>query len=162
MRTSAADFAMGPGLSKNSVMQYSPVLFWIPTVGLRAYRAARVEGVTIDPIVSVPMARGAKPAATETAEPVDEPPGACPIFFQHYSVTGRYGACLCLQNDRVTSHFPPLFQRRVRGFDRRAQTSRASSWSFSCLPTPMNSHQFHSDSVRERDRYRQSYSLSPK
>lgn len=30
----------------------------------------------MEPIVSVPMARGAKPAATETAEPVDDPPGA--------------------------------------------------------------------------------------
>ena len=28
-----------------------------------------------DPIVSVPTAIGEKPAATETAEPVDDPPG---------------------------------------------------------------------------------------
>lgn len=46
-------------------------------VGFSAYRPARVEGVTMDPIVSVPIARGLKPAATATAEPVDEPPGAC-------------------------------------------------------------------------------------
>lgn len=75
--TSAADLAIGPGLSKNSVMMYNPVVSWIPMVGLSAYRPARVEGVTMEPIVSVAMARGLKPAATATAEPVDEPPGAC-------------------------------------------------------------------------------------
>jgi hypothetical protein len=42
---------------------------------LRAYRPARVDGVTIEPIVSDPMARGLKPAATATAEPVEDPPG---------------------------------------------------------------------------------------
>jgi hypothetical protein len=40
-----------------------------------AYKPARHVGVTIDPIVSVPIDRGAKPAATLTAEPVEEPPG---------------------------------------------------------------------------------------
>lgn len=30
----------------------------------------------MEPMVSDPMARGAKPAATATAEPVEEPPGA--------------------------------------------------------------------------------------
>ncbi|KAL3706404.1 hypothetical protein TMatcc_007415 [Talaromyces marneffei ATCC 18224] len=39
----------------------------------------RLESVTMEPNVSVPMARGEKPAATETAEPVDEPPGAYQI-----------------------------------------------------------------------------------
>jgi len=45
-------------------------------VGLRAYKALRLEGVMIDPIVSVPMASGLKPAETATAEPVEDPPGA--------------------------------------------------------------------------------------
>lgn len=76
-RTSAADFAIGPGLSKNSVMVYRPVVSWIPIVGLIAYKPARVDGVTMEPMVSVAMARGLNPAATATAEPVDEPPGAC-------------------------------------------------------------------------------------
>lgn len=75
-RTSAADLAIGPGLSKNSVMVYSPVVSWSPVVGLSAYKAARVDGVTMEPMVSVAIARGLNPAATATAEPVDEPPGA--------------------------------------------------------------------------------------
>ena len=42
----------------------------------RAYNADLFAGVTTDPTVSVPMASGVKPAATLTADPVDEPPGA--------------------------------------------------------------------------------------
>lgn len=45
-------------------------------MGLSAYKAARVDGVTMEPMVSVAIARGLNPAATATAEPVDEPPGA--------------------------------------------------------------------------------------
>lgn len=67
---------MGPGLSKKSVSPYAPFMSCIPTVGFRAYRAARDAGVMIDPIVSAPMANGENPAATATADPVDEPPGA--------------------------------------------------------------------------------------
>jgi hypothetical protein len=49
----------------------------IPTVGLRQYSAAREPGKTIEPLVSVPMETGANPAATETAEPEEDPPGFC-------------------------------------------------------------------------------------
>lgn len=49
---------------------------WTPCVGLMAYKPARVHGVMMEPMVSDPTAKGAKPAATATAEPVDEPPGA--------------------------------------------------------------------------------------
>lgn len=42
-------------------------------VGLIVYKAARPEGHTNDPSVSVPMEKGAYPAATETAEPEDDP-----------------------------------------------------------------------------------------
>lgn len=56
-----------------------------PTVGFKAYSAARLAGVIRDPIVSVPMASALKPDDTLTAEPVDEPPGAessqCSFFF---------------------------------------------------------------------------------
>jgi hypothetical protein len=46
-----------------------------PTVAFRPYRDARVAGCTMDPSVSVAKARGAKPAATLTALPDDEPAG---------------------------------------------------------------------------------------
>ena len=49
----------------------------IPTVGFRQYNAARPPGKTIEPSVSVPMETGASPAATETADPEEDPPGFC-------------------------------------------------------------------------------------
>jgi len=39
------------------------------------YKAARFAGITSDPTVSVPIAMGANPAETPTAEPEDEPEG---------------------------------------------------------------------------------------
>lgn len=74
--TSAALFAIGPGLSKKSVNEYDPATSCTPTVGFRAYRAARDAGVIMEPIVSAPTASGENPAATATADPVDDPPGA--------------------------------------------------------------------------------------
>ena len=40
-----------------------------------AYKAARQPGATIDPVVSVPIDSGAKPAATPVAGPDDDPAG---------------------------------------------------------------------------------------
>jgi hypothetical protein len=45
------------------------------TVGRSTNRPALVPGVMRDPTVSVPNATGAKPALTDTAEPVDDPAG---------------------------------------------------------------------------------------
>jgi hypothetical protein len=47
-----------------------------PGVSFKAYRAALLAGVVKDPEVSVPRESGLKPAATPTADPVEEPPGA--------------------------------------------------------------------------------------
>jgi hypothetical protein len=47
-----------------------------PREGLMAYTAARHPGVTREPIVSVPIDSGAKPAATPAADPDEDPPGA--------------------------------------------------------------------------------------
>ena len=46
-------------------------------VGLIVYKAALPAGQTSDPSVSVPIARGAYPADTPTAEPEDDPEGLC-------------------------------------------------------------------------------------
>jgi hypothetical protein len=48
-----------------------------PGVSFRAYSAALLAGVVKEPDVSVPKDSGLNPAATPTADPVDEPPGAC-------------------------------------------------------------------------------------
>jgi hypothetical protein len=50
-----------------------------PIVGLIVYRAALPAGQTSEASVSVPMARGAYPADTPTAEPEDDPEGLCCI-----------------------------------------------------------------------------------
>jgi hypothetical protein len=68
-------FAIGPTVSKRRESGITPAVGTRPTVGLIAYKEALVAGVMIDPTVSVPRATGAKPALTDTAEPVEEPEG---------------------------------------------------------------------------------------
>jgi len=51
-------------------------------VGFIVYSAARLAGIISEPDVSVPMEIGAKPAATQTAEPEDDPP----VFYSYVSV----------------------------------------------------------------------------
>src|SRR5437879_12459759 len=46
-----------------------------PAVTLRPTTPHHAAGRRTEPPVSVPMATGARPAATATAEPLDEPPG---------------------------------------------------------------------------------------
>lgn len=52
-----------------------PALETVPRDGLTVHRDCRVAGDISEPSVSVPMARGAKPAVTAMALPDDEPPG---------------------------------------------------------------------------------------
>jgi hypothetical protein len=47
-----------------------------PIVGFKEYAPALVAGTRREPIVSLPIDRGAKPAASPAADPDDEPPGA--------------------------------------------------------------------------------------
>ena len=76
---------MPPAESKVLLNEKMPSMGTRPTVGFNAYSPARFAGVINDPIVSVPIASELNPAATLTAEPVDEPPGAessqCSFFF---------------------------------------------------------------------------------
>ena len=52
-----------------------PAVSTDPGVAFIPYSAARVAGCTREPSVSVPIDTGAKPAATPTALPEDEPQG---------------------------------------------------------------------------------------
>src|SRR5215471_315289 len=54
-----------------------PVRSIAPNVGLNPNIPQYVAGRTIEPTVCVPKARGAMPAATAAADPLDEPPGVC-------------------------------------------------------------------------------------
>ena len=51
-----------------------------PKVGLKPVMPQRAAGMRTDPPVSLPMATGTMPSATETAAPEDEPPGICAAF----------------------------------------------------------------------------------
>lgn len=51
----------------------TPAWGTIDMVGFKVYRAARLEGEMRDPSVSLPKEKGAYPAATETADPEDDP-----------------------------------------------------------------------------------------
>src|SRR5512147_2819961 len=51
----------------------APVRLTRPKVGRNPVTRQRVQGETIDPKVSVPMANGTKPAAVAAAGPADEP-----------------------------------------------------------------------------------------
>lgn len=72
---SATHFVNPPGVKNVFPAACTPVMSTAPTVTLRLYKASRVAGHTTDPSVSVPTEQGAKPAATPTALPEDDPPG---------------------------------------------------------------------------------------
>ncbi len=52
-----------------------------PKVGLKPTMPQNEAGRITEPLVWVPMASGAMPAATAAAEPEDEPPGVCARLF---------------------------------------------------------------------------------
>ena len=52
-----------------------PYLETLPYVGLSPVSPQKAAGCRIDPPVSVPVAIGAKPAATAAADPPEDPPG---------------------------------------------------------------------------------------
>ena len=49
-------------------------------VGLKPAMPQNAAGTRIEPDVSVPIAHGTTPAATATAEPDEDPPGASALF----------------------------------------------------------------------------------
>ncbi|MNM95088.1 hypothetical protein D3C81_1075150 [compost metagenome] len=67
---------IGPGVSSLWVTGTMPLRLSSPTVGLRPTTPLSDAGQMIEPEVSVPTVRGAKPAATATAEPELEPHGS--------------------------------------------------------------------------------------
>lgn len=73
--TSRADFPNAPTVSKKAFTSMIPPSGTEPGVSFSAYKAAAAAGETTEPDVSVPRETGAKPHATPTADPVDEPAG---------------------------------------------------------------------------------------
>ena len=52
-----------------------PAMGTRPCVGLNPANPHRAEGMRTEPPVSVPMPSAAMPSVTDTAAPLDEPPG---------------------------------------------------------------------------------------
>ena len=73
--TSSTVRAIGPGLSWLALMGTTPCVDTAPTVGLIPATPLSDAGQVMDPSVSVPMASGARPAATAAADPEEDPPG---------------------------------------------------------------------------------------
>src|SRR5260221_10936868 len=72
---SATEAAMGPGVSCASDSGTMPARLTRQRVGLTPTTPQALDGDTIDPSVSVPMASGAKPADSPDAEPELDPEG---------------------------------------------------------------------------------------
>ena len=62
-------------MSKDAASGYTPCTGTRPQVVFKPTTPQQAAGIRTDPPVSVPSAVSASPAATATAEPLDEPPG---------------------------------------------------------------------------------------
>src|SRR3989344_152103 len=69
-----------PIVSKDEAMAITPYLETLPYVGFNPTVWVKLAGCLTEPPVSVPMAIRDKPAATEAAEPLDDPPGTKSVF----------------------------------------------------------------------------------
>jgi hypothetical protein len=68
---------MGPGVSWVKEMGIIPDLLISPTVGFIPTIPFALDGQTIDPLVSVPIAKTVRLADTATPEPELDPHGLC-------------------------------------------------------------------------------------
>src|ERR1700759_4595776 len=66
----------GPTVSRDGASGYTPSSGTRPQVVFRPAIPQQAAGIRTEPPVSVPRATSASPAATATAEPLDEPPGS--------------------------------------------------------------------------------------
>ena len=73
MAQSSTLLVMGPNLSMLQLKAIAPYLLTRPKVGLKPVVPHSVDGETIEPKVSEPIANGKHPAATADAEPADDP-----------------------------------------------------------------------------------------
>src|SRR5678816_123866 len=86
MASSSALRQIGPALSRLQQSTIAPERLTEPNEGRRPVAPHRADGETIDPSVSVPIVKGNRPAATEAAEPADEPLDPC-FRFQGFFVS---------------------------------------------------------------------------
>src|SRR5476651_922308 len=70
---SSTQRAMGPSLSMLQLSAIAPYLLTRPKEGRKPVSPHSVDGETMEPKVSDPMAKGKQPAATVDAGPADDP-----------------------------------------------------------------------------------------
>src|SRR5579859_5060606 len=76
---SATHLVIGPAVSCADEIGTMPVRLTRPRVGFRPTIPQLLDGLTIEPSVSVPIDSGARPAAIATPEPELEPDGLRPV-----------------------------------------------------------------------------------
>src|SRR6516162_5198050 len=76
--TAATSAPSGPTVSMDGASGYTPSRGTRPQVVFRPAIPQQAAGIRTEPPVSVPRAASASPAATATAEPLDDPPGSRP------------------------------------------------------------------------------------
>src|SRR3954466_3143457 len=70
---SSADRASGPILSRAQQRDIAPARLTLPKLGRKPVVPQTSHGDTLEPSVSLPIAKGTSPAATVQAEPAEEP-----------------------------------------------------------------------------------------
>src|SRR5690606_3544820 len=86
MALSSALRHIGPTLSRLQQRVIAPERLTVPKVGRRPVAPHLVEGETIEPRVSVPIAKGRSPATVAAADPAEEPLEPC-FRFQGFFVS---------------------------------------------------------------------------
>src|ERR1700761_3021241 len=99
-----------------------------PKLGLKPTTPLNAAGLTTEPSVCVPNASGTSPAATDAAEPEDEPPGVC-LGFQGLTVGPGWR-----QANSVDTVLPKMVAPRLRSRS-TTHASRAGTQSLSTTAT---------------------------
>src|SRR5688572_12464464 len=81
---SSAVRAIGPSLSIDHESAIAPARLTRPNVGRRPVTALRVQGDTMEPSVSEPIANGTSPAETTAHGPAEEPDDPVSMFHGHF------------------------------------------------------------------------------
>src|SRR6185312_24454 len=106
--------AMGPSLSMLQLKAIAPYLLTRPKEGRRPVTPHSVDGDTIDPRVSDPMAKGRQPALTADAEPADEPLDPRVISHGFFVLPPNHTSPWASSPNEVFAiNMAPAFSRRV-------------------------------------------------
>src|ERR1700761_4187118 len=106
--TAATSAPSGPTVSMEDASGYTPSSGTRPQVVFRPAIPQQAAGIRTEPPVSVPRATSASPAATATAEPLDDPPGSRPGSSGFTGVPDHAFTPLADQHSSVTLVLPTI------------------------------------------------------